>query len=284
MKVGDVEIVPVVDVEAGDVIQSVLPEATPDRVRRLDWLVPTFCDPSGRLIAPVQGFLVRSGGATILVDAGVGDGKRRSEYPQWDGLRTGFLDRLRALGVEPADVSTVVCTHLHIDHVGWNTSFRDGSWEPTFPSAGYVFVGAEYEHRRAHQAEASPDLAAAFDDSVQPIVESGLASLVEPDHTIDDGIRLVPTPGHTPAHASVEIASRGRRALISGDVLHHPCQLAFPGWGSDVDWDPELAVATRRRVLDELAGTGTILIGSHFAGSAAGTVVRRGAGFVLSPV
>jgi glyoxylase-like metal-dependent hydrolase (beta-lactamase superfamily II) len=277
VRFGEVDVVAVFELEAGGVIQSLLPQATAERLRAVEWLAPRFSDRDGRLAAAIQSFVVRSGGQTILVDTGVGDGKERTELPEWAWLRTGFLGRLRSAGVEPSDVSTVVCTHLHVDHVGWNTS---GS-APTFPRARYLFVREEYERRLAQRDALAPDLRAAFDDSVQPVVDAGLATLVEPDHPVDARVRLVPTPGHSPAHASVAIDSGGERALISGDVLHHPCQLAFPEWSTGADEDPALAAETRACALAELAASGATLIGSHFAGGAVGRVRRLGDGYAL---
>src|SRR5262249_23130891 len=163
------------------------------------------------------------------------------------------LDRLRALGVEPADVTTVVCTHLHIDHVGWNTSLEGAEWRPTFPRAEYVFARAEYDDHAPRLDQLSADGRASMEDSVAPIAEGGLATLVDVDHELNTQIRLVPTTGHTSGHVSVAIDSQGERALISGDLLYHPCQLAFPEWSTSADDDPELAASTRRRVLAELA-------------------------------
>ncbi len=279
--VGEVEVVRVHELDGADVIRPLLPQATPERLRSHDWLFPEHCDEDANLRAAIHVFVLRSHAGTIVVDTGVGDGKPRVEFPQWSQLRTGFLDRLRAAGVEPDEVTTVVCTHLHVDHVGWNTT-RDGDrWQPTFPNATYVFVRDEYEHLSERIDAASPDLRAAFADSVRPIADAGLATLVERDHAVDEQVRLVPTPGHTPAHVSVAIASRGERALVSGDVFHHPCQLAFPEWSTRADTDPVLAAVTRTRVLEDLAASGTLLIGSHFVGPVVGGVARRGDAFML---
>ncbi|HEY5058909.1 MAG TPA: MBL fold metallo-hydrolase [Gaiellaceae bacterium] len=279
--VGEVEVVPIVELEAGPLIQRLITEATPARVREIEWLVPSFADRDGNLRATVQGFLVRSNGTNVLVDTGIGDDKPRAEIPEWSQLRTGFLERLRATGVEPSDISTVVCTHIHIDHVGWNTSLRDGRWVPTFPSATYVFVREEYEWWTADAQRGSPDSRAAFEDSVRPIVEAGLAELVDGKHRLDSSLRLVPTPGHTANHVSVAIESAGERGLITGDVLHHPCQLAFPHWSTSADEDPDGAATTRARVLGEAADAGTLLIGSHFTETPAGLLIREDGGFRL---
>src|SRR5262249_11551126 len=208
----EVEVAPVVDVDGSDVIGRLLSQATPERLREIDWLPEDYVDGEGKVRAAIQSFVVRSGGATILVDTGVGDRKQRTEFPQWNDLRTGFLDRLRALGVEPADVTTVVCTHLHIDHVGWNTSLEGAEWRPTFPRAEYVFARAEYDDRAPRLDQLSADGRASMEDSVAPIAEAGLAALVDVDHELNTQIRLVPTAGHSSGHGSGPTYPQASRA------------------------------------------------------------------------
>jgi glyoxylase-like metal-dependent hydrolase (beta-lactamase superfamily II) len=273
-KVGDAEVVPLVEIEAGDLVQRIIAEATPKAIREIGWLRPHFADVTGRLKAVVQGFYVRADDHNVLVDTGVGNQKKRPEVPEWDDLRTGFLDLLGDVGLTPADIDIVACTHLHADHVGWNTRLHDGEWVPTFPHARYLFARPEYDHTRNLEREVI-DGHSAFSDSVVPIVEAGLADFVDLKHQITTCLRFVPSEGHTPGHASVHIESGGEHALISGDFLHHPCQIANPHWSTEADTDPDQATATRRRLLDELADTSTLLFGSHFADPVAGRVVRE---------
>lgn len=277
--VGDVEIIQLIELEAGELIQSIIKEATPTRIREIPWLAPHFADEAGSLKALVQGFLIRSGANAILVDTCNGNDKRRTDVPQWGQLQTDFLSQLSSTGTSVSDVRAVVCTHLHMDHVGWNTRWSGRIWVPTFPNADYIFSRPEYEYWSGKPAKEIADDKAAFDDSVLPIVNAGLARFVADDHNIDRSVRLIPTPGHTPGHVSVLIESRSDRAIISGDVLHHPCQIAHPTWSTDSDTFPDAATATRRRLLEELANSQTVLIGSHFANPVAGRIVRLDDGF-----
>lgn len=282
--IGDVEITQVVELDdqgVGDLIQAIIKDATVDNIRSIPWLIPHFADATGRLKAQVQAFVVKSQGKNILIDTCNGNHKVRVDVPQWGNLQTDFLTRLEEIGVTASDVHVVACTHLHMDHVGWNTTLSNGEWIPTFPNAQYLFARQEYEYWSHRPAKEIADDKAAFDDSVAPILAAGLATLVETNHTIDGNVRFIPTPGHTPAHVSVMIDSQQRKAIISGDLLHHPCQLAKPMWSTDSDTLPEDAVAARQRLLKDIAGSDTLLIGSHFSAPGAGRVVRHQDGFRL---
>ncbi|MDD2777833.1 MAG: MBL fold metallo-hydrolase, partial [Methanocellales archaeon] len=196
-------------------------------------------------------------------------------------LQTDFLKKLRVIGVTEMDVNVVACTHLHFDHVGWNTKFEGGVWLPTFPNAKYLFAREEYEYWYQKPAKEIADDKAAFDDSVDPIVKAGLAELIDMEYKIDRHISFIPTPGHTPYHVSVFIESQNQRAIISGDFLHHPCQVAKPQWTTDTDTQPEKGIVTRQRILAEIADTDVLLIGSHFANPVAGRVVQVSDGFIF---
>jgi glyoxylase-like metal-dependent hydrolase (beta-lactamase superfamily II) len=280
--VGEVEIFQIVELEAGALIQSILKEASPQAIRGIAWLYPNFADRAGNLKAQVQSFLIRSNGKNVLVDTCNGNKKVRRDLPEWAGLNTEFLTGLSDIGVKPEDVNFVVCTHLHTDHVGWNTRLKEDEWVPTFPNAAYLFVRDEYKYwERRPEVEIADDKAA-FDDSVTPVVKAGLAQLVEKDHRIDEHVSLLPTTGHTPSHVSILIESSGQRAVISGDFLHHPCQIAQPQWTTGGDTYPEMATATRQRILNQIADSDTLLIGSHFANPVAGRVVRTDEGLRFS--
>jgi glyoxylase-like metal-dependent hydrolase (beta-lactamase superfamily II) len=181
---------------------------------------------------------------------------------------------MSAAGFAPDSIDTVLCTHLHVDHVGWNTRLVGGRWVPTFVNARYVFGRTEYQHWRDHSDV--PDRAAVFNDSVQPIVDAGIADLVASDAILSDEITVIPTPGHSPGHMSVLIQSDGEQALLSGDVAHHPCQMAHLDWSSTVDSDPAQSVTTRRELFSRFADTPTLVIGGHFS---AGHIRRDGDGF-----
>ncbi|MEU8777633.1 MBL fold metallo-hydrolase [Streptomyces sp. NPDC048606] len=263
-----------------------LPAATPDLVAAQDWLRPDFADPDGVPLLSSHSFAFTVGGLRVLVDTGIGNGKRRAN-PAWNDLRTDYLERLTAAGYPPESVDLVILTHLHTDHVGWNTREEDGAWVPTFPRARYLVSRTEREFWASHPMDAARRQM--FRDSVLPVEDAGLLDLVDvPAQGADvaPGIRLVPTPGHTPGHVAVRITDtdRGATALITGDCVHHPVQLPYPQIGSCVDIDPALSEATRRTLLASLAGGDVLLLGSHFPPPTAGTVVADGPGHRLVPV
>ena len=173
-------------------------------------------------------------------------------------------------------VDTVVCTHMHVDHVGWNTMLQDGKWVPTFPNARYLFGRTEFEH---WSAEGDAEQQAILGDSVQPILDAGLAEFVDMDHVLSPQVRLTPTTGHTPGHVSVVIESEGQHAVITGDMTHHPCQMGHPHWSPSFDSDPKAAAATRAKMFAEWADADILVIGTHYAAPTAGRVKRDGAGF-----
>jgi glyoxylase-like metal-dependent hydrolase (beta-lactamase superfamily II) len=280
-RIGEVEIIQLVELEAGKLIQSIIRGATPENILRIPWLCPHFADETGQIKALVQGFLVKSNGLNILIDTCNGNDKQRTDVPEWSNLQIPFLESLRAVGVNETDVQVVACTHLHMDHVGWNTKLSDGAWVPTFPNAQYLFALEEYNYWLQKPEKEIADDKAAFDDSVTPILDAGLAHLVSTDHRIDNQVRLIPTPGHTPCHVSVLIESKGKRAIISGDFLHHPCQIAMPDWATDADTFPDQGILTRKKLLEDIADTETLLIGSHFAEPVAGCIGRKDGGLFL---
>ncbi|GGM14759.1 MBL fold metallo-hydrolase [Streptomyces fumigatiscleroticus] len=267
-----------------------LPAATPDLVTGEDWLHPHFADGDGVLRLDSHSFAFSAGGLRILVDTGIGDGKQRAN-PAWHDLRTGYLDRLTAAGFPPHTVDLVILTHLHTDHVGWNTREENGRWVPTFPRTRYLVSRAEREFWAAYDMD--EPRRQMFRDSVDPVEEAGLLDLVDvPDDGTEvvPGVRLLPTPGHTPGHVAVRVTGEGTgpgddgTAVITGDCVHHPVQFAHPAIGSCVDIDPRLAATTRRSLLASLAGTGTLLMGTHFPAPTAGRVIAHGDAYRLIPV
>lgn len=280
-KVGDVEIFQIVELEAGAIIQSIIKNATPENIRSIEWLYPHFADESGNLKALVQGFLIKSNNKYILIDTCNGNDKSRTDVPEWSNLKIDFIGNLAKIGVNPSEIDVVACTHLHMDHVGWNTRLENGKWVPTFPNARYLFAQKEYDYWFQKPEKEIADDKAAFDDSVSPIINAGLASLVDYDHKIDKNISFIPSPGHTPGHVSVRIVSSDEQAIISGDFLHHPCQIAEPTWFTDADTIPDQGIDTRMKLLDFIADSGSLLIGSHFANPVAGRVQRKNGKFVF---
>ncbi|EFL10710.1 MULTISPECIES: MBL fold metallo-hydrolase [Actinomycetes] len=240
---------------------------------------------SGLLRTCVQTWVLRSGGATILVDTGAGDGKDRPGTPAFHQLRTGFLDRLAAAGVAPEDVDFVVNTHLHSDHVGWNTRLDNGEWRPTFPNATYLLPRADHDfwnpagpHRPKH-ARANENV---FADSIAPVVHSGQARLWEDHYDIDEALRLEPAPGHTPGSSVLTVRSGTDRALFVGDLLHHPLQFAEPDLNSCFCEDPTLAAATRHKLLGQAADERALVFPAHIGSAPAVEIVRDGAKFTVT--
>lgn len=252
---------------------------TEDDVRAIPWLSPDYADEEGRIRISIHAFLIESQGQRILVDTCVGNDKPRC-FDAFDQLETPFLRLLRDAGASPEDVTQVVCTHMHIDHVGWNTRWDGARWVPTFPHARYLFGRSEWEHWQetvkgldGATDDMARDTVAIFADSILPIIDAGLHDLVEPTHAVTSEVRLFPTPGHTPGHVSVAIDSDGARAVITGDVFHHPAQLAKPDLGSVADSDPDLAGKTRQAFIRSHSGEEILVLGTHFAMPSGGHIV-----------
>ncbi|MDA1370615.1 MAG: MBL fold metallo-hydrolase [Proteobacteria bacterium] len=246
--------------------------ARPAALQEIPWLYPNFVTPEGHLLLSIHALLVQTPDINLLVDTCVGNDKPRKITAN-EALHTEFLKDLGAAGCDHLAIDLVVCTYLHVDHVGWNTMKAGNRWQPTFPNARYLLGSEEYEFWAGSDAE---DQLPVMEDSVAPLFAAGLVDLVETDHRISDEIRLLPTTGHTPGHVSVLIESRGEKAMITGDMMHHPCQIARPDWTVAFDEDQNAAAACRHAVLKELVDSPTLVIGTHFAAPSAGKVVSDG--------
>ncbi|MCX4099323.1 MBL fold metallo-hydrolase [Nocardia sp. alder85J] len=275
-RVGDVTIRRVVE-HTTRIPLGFLPTATPDALaRHRDWLWPWALSDDGGLLLAIQTLCLEVGGQRIVLDTCVGPRQLPDGYA-WVTGDSGFLDELTAAGFGRDEVDLVVCTHLHFDHVGWNTMWENDSWVPTFRRARYLIGRAEYEHWRATPAEVRAGFNVFnLEDAVEPLFAAGQAELVEPGHRVGDVLELVSTPGHSPGHLSVRITSGGETALITGDCTHHPVQWAEPQWYSLADLDREQACDTRRRLVAEYADTGVLIIGTHFRPPGAGHLVTDG--------
>ncbi len=273
-QIGKVKITRVVEIEATGGMSRIIPQAEREKLRGIEWLYPHFVDSDGRMRGAIHALIVETPDARIIVDTCIGNDKARA-VPAWNQLQTQFLQDIASAGYPKESIDTVLCTHLHVDHVGWNTMRVDGQWVPTFDNARYLMGETEFQHwnAAADERDEQPEI---MQDSVLPVFDAGLVDLVPSDHEICAEVRLRSTSGHTPGHVSVSIESEGQRALITGDFLHHPCQFVHPEWSSAPDSDPAAAIATRKRMYAELADEPVLIIGTHFATPTPGYLKRDG--------
>lgn len=274
--VGRVKITNVVEIGATGGTRFILPQATPEEAQKMPWLVPHYANAEGRLRLNVQSWIVETPSHRIIVDTCIGNDKANRSVPVWNGLNKPFLNDLATAGYPAETIDTVICTHLHVDHVGWNTTLADGKWVPTFANARYLFGKTEYEYWAAHSPEGEHK--AVFEDSVQPIIDAGRADLIGSDHRIGDEVSLIATPGHSPGHTSILVTSDGQQALLTGDVAHHPCQMAHLDWSSTADSDPVQSIEARKMLFSRFADTPTLVFGGHYD---PGHIVRDGNAFRL---
>jgi glyoxylase-like metal-dependent hydrolase (beta-lactamase superfamily II) len=273
-KIGDVTVTRVVESELPVPHKySFLKEATPEALREMPWLYPNFVNETGAMVLSIHALLVEAPGLKLVVDTCIGNDKPRALLRN-QALHTEFLKHIAQAGFPREAVDAVVCTHLHVDHVGWNTMKDGDKWVPTFPNARYLIGKKEHEHWIKETEGEQPQIMA---DSVTPIFDAGLAQTVDMDHRISPQIRLVPTPGHTPGHVSVMIESKGETAVITGDMVHHPCQLGRPDWLSLFDADQAAANAQRHAMFEQWADKPILVIGTHFAAPTAGHIKCDGA-------
>jgi glyoxylase-like metal-dependent hydrolase (beta-lactamase superfamily II) len=235
-------------------------------------------DKAGMRIS-VHSFILRADSRNILIDTCCGNDKQRS-LPPVSMQHWPYIENLARAGLQPDDIDVVMCTHLHFDHVGWNTRLKDGSWVPTFPNARYLFGRRDIEFFSTQRHEATHR--EAFDDSVAPILDAGLADLVDPEslihREIGDGIWLEDVSGHSPGNLCVIAECGGGRAIFSGDCFHHPIQIVRPDAAFFADEDAPKASATRQRLFAEYANSDAIFFPAHFTGATAGRVERDSAG------
>lgn len=302
VQLGDIKLTSIVEQPLED-IEELIPGATPDVIEATPWLKPHFVDSQGVLTGLVQAFVVETPGNKIIVDTCVGNEKNFSLVEHWNNLHYPFIERLNEAGYHPDDIDTVLCTHLHLDHIGWNTYKENGEWKPTFRNADYLIARVEFEAlmqmveadvgtielpEGAGLGDLSPEEAVvawsiiskeAYSDSIKPLFDAGLVRLVDTDHRVCAGVELVPTHGHSPGHVSVMIESEGKAAMITGDAIHHPVQIARPELWTLADASPEDAVAMRQNILSQASRDQRLLVGTHFSEPTAGYVVTDGDGY-----
>ena len=272
-QIGDVQVTRLVEVNAHeDPFTMLSADCEPDMAKHYPWLMPNFATPDGRMKISFQAFAMKTPEKTIIVDTCIGEGRDR-EYDIFTNMQSDYLADLAAAGYDPDAVDVVLCTHLHFDHVGWNTRRENGRWVPTFPRARYLFGKREYDYWQAERTAGKVHHGAHFVDAIDPVVEAGLVDLIEPEHQVCREVSLFPTPGHTPGHVSVLIRSRGEEAVITGDLMHHPIQLARPDLPVNADGDKAQGIATRRAFCERFANREVTVIGSHFCEPTAGRIV-----------
>ncbi|MEJ6393646.1 MBL fold metallo-hydrolase [Gymnodinialimonas sp. 2305UL16-5] len=277
-RIGEVEVWRILEVNGlFREAERLFPTAGPDVVRIMEDLAPGQIEAaSGCVILPVQGFLLKTPDHVVLVDSCVGNHKTNS-FPDWHQRDSGrFMAALAASGTAPEDVDYVMCTHLHTDHVGWNTRLVDGRWVPTFPNARYLMPSADLPliEEKGHDV---------YRESILPVIEAGQVEEVGTEHGIGDSITLISTPGHTPGHVAVRIRSGGAEAVITGDAIHTTPQCRYPDWHFVYDDDPERAVASRRALLESVSESGARVLGTHFLLPSIGRVEADGDVFRWCP-
>jgi glyoxylase-like metal-dependent hydrolase (beta-lactamase superfamily II) len=248
------------------------------------WMAPNHYDPGRDLIKlSVHSWLLQVDGKKFLIDCCCGNDRPRKARPFWNMLNTPYLDRLAAAGARPDDIDFVMCTHLHHDHVGWNTQLRDGRWVPTFPNARYVFSKPDFEYYRdldADPGNTEPVEFGTFRECVMPIVEGGHADLVTGPHRLSEFLDIIPAPGHSAGHVVFRLASGGAQALFIGDIFHHLLQVYYPDWNFPKNSNAEEARTSRRMVLDLAASSGALVFPGHVGAPFAGHIEAAAGGFV----
>ncbi len=247
------------------------------------WLAPNHYDEaSGLIYLSVQSWLLQIGKKKILIDCCCGNNKSRPTRPFWNMLNTPYLDRLAAAGARPDEIDFVMCTHLHHDHVGWNTQLKDGRWVPTFPNARYVFSKPDFDyyHKLDSEPGAEPVEFGTFRECVLPIVDAGRADLVTGPHRLNDHLEIIPAPGHSAGHVVFKLESAGQHAMFIGDVFHHLLQVYYPHWNFPKNSDAEQARVSRRMILEQCASSGALVFPGHVGAPFAGRIEATGTGFV----
>ncbi len=283
LKIGNIDISIVTEyVTLFEKLEKMMPTLTDEMLdAQRHWLEPKCLDPvTGLPVFSFHMYLVRTDHHTILIDTCVGNHKERKSYDHWHMRNTPVLDYLRAVGVQPEEVDFVMCTHLHVDHVGWNTYWKDGRWIPTFPNAKYVFGQREWDgiqQRLAAGKKLYDD--GCYQDSILPIVDAGQALFVDDNFSLDNNLWVEPSPGHTPGHACFHIESQNASGLFTGDMIHHPIQIVYPDLSTIFCQDKALSTKTRRQFVEKYADTDTLIMPAHFPAPSVGYIRSQGGAF-----
>lgn len=268
-QIGDIKITRIVELVVSGNNEFVLPDAQAEKCLPYEWMKPYFMNDDGELIFSVHALIIDTGEKRIMVDTCIGNDKQLA-VPDWDALQTSFLSDIEAAGYPRDTIDIVLCTHLHVDHVGWNTMLVDDKWLPTFSNARYLFAKEEWQHWDAHEDEV--EIGPVLQQSIRPVVDAGLVDLVDCEHKVCSGVELLPTPGHTPGHVSVYVSSQGKEALITGDFVHHPVQMSRPEWCSVADDDQARGLKTRENMFARYVDSDVLIIGTHFPTPTAGYI------------
>lgn len=273
-QIGEVTITRIVESTAKIPLGNLLPAASAAAIdKHRYWLEPYFIDDEDQFELTIQAFILDVGELRVIVDTCLGEHQGPVAL-MFEKTHSGFLETMGRAGYETDQITHVLCTHLHLDHVGWNTMKRNGQWVATFANARYLFAKTEYEYWVTKAAESHTEN---FNTAISPIVEAGLADLVPCNYRLGDCIQFLPTPGHSPGHVSILIRSKGRQALITGDATHHPIQWAEPDWPMVADEDSCRAADSRYELIDAFADSDTLIIGTHYPSPTVGTLKKRGA-------
>lgn len=278
-KVGDATIHRIIEMECGFTpALEFLPNLTKEQLdESRSWLSPAALDANDNLVLCFQSYLVQIAGQNILVDSCVGNDKDRAARPLWHRKKdNAFMSGLKRAGIGPDDIDYVMCTHLHVDHVGWNTKLENGRWVPTFPKARYLFAKTELDFWLAENAKAE---VAPIADSVVPIVEAKACDIITSDYSLNDLVSVFPSPGHTIDHYGVKVGKPGADAVFTGDLIHSPLQARYPDLTMRVDYNPAQGAASRRKFLETYCDTNTVCCFAHFPSPSKGYVKRWGDGF-----
>jgi glyoxylase-like metal-dependent hydrolase (beta-lactamase superfamily II) len=260
-------------------VHEFFPKFTKDMLaENSHWLQPRYVDQNGQLVLCIQSYVVETPHHKIMIDTCVGNHKPRPHRPFWHMMQSDRYERnLAAAGLSVSDIDFVMCTHLHVDHVGWNTRLENGRWVPTFPNARYVFSDRELAFWTERQKQ-NPEATAWITDSVLPVVEAGRVDIVKSDYAFNDLVQLVPAPGHTIDQYNVLAGRSGRDALVTGDMVHSPIQVRYPEIGMMSDWDSKIAGESRNRIFSRFCDTSTLICTGHFPSPSSGRITRAKAG------
>lgn len=283
--IGDAEIIQLVEMDIGHCFGWLMPDNKPESIKEIEWLHEPYRTQDYHLKAVSQSFIIKRAGRVLVVDSCIGDNKIVNEFPDWSHMQTDFLEKLAEAGISRDMVTDVLCTHLHFDHVGWNTYLKDGKWLPTFPRAKHHFAREEYYDWQDFIEKNPEDTQSfSFHNSIMPIIEAGLENFIDPPTDLGDGFTVFPTPGHTRSHVAVRIDAGEESFIIAGDTMHHPCQIARPHWATIVDYDQAQSTATRRKLLAELDGQPTLMACIHFNTPSFGRITKdKKDGFIFHP-